>query len=65
MEDDDLSLMKLMLTEHAAEWSTASSTTSTTGCSSLVIAFKKHYGLSEAAKWKVEKDIWGASAEKG
>ena len=45
--------------EQAADWMTALPTTTETRFDSLVLAFKKRYDLSEAAKWKAEKGIWG------
>jgi hypothetical protein len=52
-----MGLFKLMLTEQAADWMTALPATTETRFDSLVLAFKKRYDLSEAAKWKSEKDI--------
>ena len=64
IDEEKLSSLKLMLTEHAADWLTALPAPSISTYNYLVMAFKKRYGLSEAAKWKAEKDIWGRVQDK-
>ena len=59
LEIEKLGLFKLMMTEQASDWLTALPEVTTVSFSALVSAFKKRYDLSEAAKWKAEKDIWG------
>ena len=59
LEVEQLGLFKLMMTEQAADWITALPDVTKDSFTALVSAFKERYGLSEAAKWKAEKDIWG------
>ena len=58
-----INLFKLMLTNQAAAWLMALPQHTVCSWNSLVTAFKQRYGLTEAEKWRYQKDIW--SREQG
>ena len=58
-----LNLFKLMLTDQAAAWLMALPDSITRSWDTLLTAFHQRYGLTEAEKWKYNKDIW--SREQG
>jgi hypothetical protein len=58
-----LNLFKLMLTDQAAAWLMALPDSITCSWDTLLTAFHQRYGLTEAEKWKYNKDIW--SREQG
>ena len=53
-----INLFKLMLTDQAAAWLMALPTHTTHSWDSLVAAFRQRYGITEAEKWRYQKDIW-------
>jgi hypothetical protein len=53
-----LNLFKLMLTDQAAAWLMALPETITRSWDTMLTAFHQRYGLTEAEKWRFNKEIW-------
>ena len=53
-----LNLFKLMLTDQAAAWLMALPETITRRWDTMLTAFHQRYGLTEAEKWRFNKEIW-------